>query len=95
MSDHPEIPTIAEAGGPAVQMHPWAALVTVAGTPVAVLEQLIGDLAAVLAQPELRERAGQAGFEITPSTPQMLRERILADAAQVGPLVSEGRIVRD
>ena len=95
LSAHPEIPTIAEAGGPAVQMHPWAALVTVAGTPVAVLEQLIGDLAAVLAQPELRERAGQAGFEITPSTPQMLRERILADAAQVGPLVSEGRIVRD
>ena len=30
---HPDIPTLREAGGPPVDMHPWAALVAVAGTP--------------------------------------------------------------
>ena len=91
---HPEIPTLPEAGGPPVEMHPWAALVAVAGTPQPVLEQLQRDIAAVLASPEVRSRAEQSGFEITPSTPQGLRDRIAADIALYGPLVAEGRVAR-
>ena len=37
---------------------------------------------------EVRARAEQAGFEITPSTPQALRERIEADVALYAPLVA-------
>jgi tripartite-type tricarboxylate transporter receptor subunit TctC len=89
---HADIPTLVQAGGPAVQMHPWAALLAVAGTPQPVLETLQRDLATALAHPELRQRATQAGFEITPSTPQALRERIQADLALYTPLVTEGRL---
>ena len=91
---HPDIPTLSEAGGPAVDMHPWAALVTVAGTPAPTLEQLQRDIVAALDHPEVRKRAEQAGFEITPSTPQALRERVAADSALYAPLVSEGRVAR-
>ena len=94
LPSHPEIPTLPEAGGPPVEMHPWAALVAVAGTPQPVLEQLQRDIAAVLASPEVRSRAEQSGFEITPSTPQGLRDRIAADIALYGPLVAEGRVAR-
>lgn len=90
----PEIPTLAEAGGPAVEMHPWAALVAVAGTPAPIVEQLQRDLAAVLQTAQVRARAEQAGFELTPSTPQALRERVDADLALYRPLVSEGRVAR-
>jgi tripartite-type tricarboxylate transporter receptor subunit TctC len=90
----PAIPTLPEAGGPAVEMHPWAALVAVAGTPALVLGQLEADIAIALAAPEVRQQCEQAGFELTPSTPQALRERMLADAALYAPLVAEGRIVR-
>ena len=91
---HPDIPTLSEAGGPAVDMHPWAALVTVAGTPAATLDQLQRDIVAALGHPEVRKRAELAGFEITPSTPQALRERVAADIALYAPLVSEGRVAR-
>ena len=94
LAGHPQIPTLVQAGGPPVEMHPWAALVAVAGTPTAVLEQLQHDIAAALATPEVRGRAELAGFEITPSTPQALRERIQADIALYTPLVSEGRIAQ-
>ncbi len=94
LASHPDIPTLAEAGGPPVEMHPWAALVGLAGTPAPVVDQLQQDIAAALASSEVRSRAEQAGFEITPSTPQGLRERIEADLAQYAPLVSEGRIAR-
>ncbi len=94
LASHPQIPTLVRAGGPPVEMHPWAALVAVAGTPAAVLEQLQHDIAAALVTPEVRGRAEQAGFEITPSTPQALRERIQADITLYTPLVSEGRIAQ-
>lgn len=91
---HRDIPTLYEAGGPTLSMHPWAALVAVAGTPRPALEQLQRDIVAALGQAEVRRRAELAGFEITPSTPQALRERIAADIALYGPLVSEGRVAR-
>jgi tripartite-type tricarboxylate transporter receptor subunit TctC len=90
----PAVPTLPEAGGPPVEMHPWAALLAVAGTPAPVLAQLELDIAAALAAPDVRQPTEQAGFELTPSTPQALRERMLADAALYAPLVNEGRIAR-
>lgn len=90
----PDLPTLAEAGAPAVDMHPWAALVAVAGTPTVVLARLQQDVAAALQAPALRQQAAEAGFQITPSTPQALRQRIEADLALYRPLVAEGRVAR-
>ena len=72
----------------------WAALVVVSGTPAPVVEQLQNDIVAALGTAEVRSRAEQVGFEITPSTPGAVRERIQADIALYAPLVSEGRIAR-
>jgi tripartite-type tricarboxylate transporter receptor subunit TctC len=91
---HPDIPTLQEAGGPPVEMRPWAALVALAGTPAPVLQQLQADIAAAMANPELRSRTEAAGFELTPSTPQALLERVEADMAAYRPLFTEGRIAR-
>ncbi len=94
LANLPDVPTLAEAGGPAVTMHPWAALVAVAGTPPPVLDKLQRDIAAALVAPEVRAQAERTGFEITPSTPQAVRERIEADIAAYRPLVEEGRVSR-
>ena len=92
LPSYPEIPTLAQAGGPPVEMHPWAALVTVAGTSAPLLRVLQQDIGAVLASPEVRSRAETAGFEITPSTPQAVLDLVQADIAQVRPLIAEGRL---
>jgi len=94
LANHPQIPTLVEAGGPAVEMRPWAALMTVTGTPEPVLEQLRRDIVAALATDEVRSRAEQAGFELMPSTPQAVLDRVRIDSALYEPLVSEGRIAR-
>ncbi|MFO1274340.1 MAG: tripartite tricarboxylate transporter substrate-binding protein [Rubrivivax sp.] len=91
---HPQLPTLAEAGAPALEMHPWAALVTRAGTPAAVTEQLQRDLVAALGATDVVSRAELAGFEVTPSSPLALRERIEAERARVAPLVADGRVMR-
>ena len=94
LASHPHIVTLAEAGAPPVEMRPWAALMAVAGTPAATVAQLQRDVVGVLETAEVRNRADAAGFEITPSTPEGLRERMRSDLALYGPLVSEGRIAR-
>lgn len=94
LAAQPQLPTLTEAGGPSVEMHPWAGLVAPAGTPAALLARLQDDLQVALAAPALRQRTEQAGFELTPSTPQQLRERMAADLAIVRPLLDEGRIAR-
>ena len=91
---YPQIPTLAEGGAPPVEMHPWAGLVTVAGTPDAVLVRLRADLARVLHAPAVRARAEQAGFELTPSSPQALLDRMQADSVAYAPLVAAGRVAR-
>lgn len=94
LATHPELPTLAEAGAPPMTMHPWAGLVTVAGTPAPRLARLQQDVVRALGSAEVRRLGEQAGFEITPSTPQALRERAAADRALYAPLVREGRVAR-
>jgi tripartite-type tricarboxylate transporter receptor subunit TctC len=94
LASHPDIPTLTEAGGPPVHMHPWAALMALAGTPAPVLAQLQRDITAVMAHRDVHRLGEQTGFEITPSSPQGLRDRIAADIAAYRPLVDEGRIAR-
>jgi tripartite-type tricarboxylate transporter receptor subunit TctC len=94
LASHPDIPTLPEAGGPPVEMHPWAALMAVAGTPAPLLTQWERSLAAALAAPEVRRRAELAGFEITPSAPQAVRARIDGDVSLYRPLIEEGRVAR-
>lgn len=88
----PNLPTLAEAGAPDVPMQPWAGLVAVAGTPQPLLDQLQRDLVAAIQAPEVRERVDPLGFELMPSTPQQLRERVDSDLALYAPLVREGRV---
>jgi tripartite-type tricarboxylate transporter receptor subunit TctC len=94
VSTHPSIPTLVEAGGPPVEMHPWAALMAVAATPAPVLAALQQGIGQALASDAVRKRAENAGFEITPSSPQAVRERMQADSAMVLPLIAAGRIAR-
>jgi tripartite-type tricarboxylate transporter receptor subunit TctC len=94
LASHPEIPTLLEAGGPPVEMRPWAALMAVAGTPAPVLHALQQDVAQALASDSVRQRTETAGFELIPSSPQAVHERMLADTAVVGPLIQAGRISR-
>jgi len=94
LADHPDLPTLAEAGAPDVPMHPWAGLVAPVGAPGPVLAQLQQDLVAAINAPEVRARVQPLGFELTPSTPQQFRQRIDADLALYAPLVRESRVTR-
>lgn len=94
LAAYPDLPTVREAGGPAVTMHPWAAVVAVAGTPAPVVEALQHDFIAALRSPDVRRKVEGAGFDIDPLSPRELRSLIAADREEYAVLVRLGRVQR-
>jgi tripartite-type tricarboxylate transporter receptor subunit TctC len=88
----PDLPTLAENGVQGIDHDVWYGLFAPAGTPPEILRQLREATAAVLRQPELTERLRQAGYEVTPSTPEALSERLKTDLVKWKKVVDRANI---
>jgi tripartite-type tricarboxylate transporter receptor subunit TctC len=65
-----EVPTIAEAGGPAIEGSTWVLFLAPAGTPREVVQRLSTETARIVSAPEMRARLEQLGIEPVGSTPE-------------------------
>jgi tripartite-type tricarboxylate transporter receptor subunit TctC len=65
----PEVPTVAEAGGPPIEGSTWLMVLAPAGTPREIVNRLSAQIAKILAAPDIRERFEQMGVEPVGSTP--------------------------
>jgi tripartite-type tricarboxylate transporter receptor subunit TctC len=84
----PDVPTLAEAGGPAsMRVGAWLAIVAPRGTPADVVRRINADVNKVLADPEVLTLMRTLGFEPTPETPEQFADEIRADARRYGELV--------
>ncbi len=68
----PEIPTIAESGVPGFEVGTLFALFAPANTPRSVIMQLHGEMARVLALPDIRDAMAAVGTEAIAMTPEEL-----------------------
>jgi len=83
----PELPTIAELY-PGYEALSWHGLFVPAGTPQPVIDLLRKEIAAVLAQPEFRERLANTGSgEPYTVAPDAFAARIKADYEKYGTLI--------
>ena len=92
----PDIPTVAEAGGPAnYELQTWVALFAPHGTPHAIVSKINADVARVLQEPELRERLLAVGFEPLIQSSDELRKMMEADSVKYKGVVKETNISLD
>jgi len=70
VSGAPEVPTVAEAGGPAIEGSTWVLFLAPAGTPREIVQRLSSETAKIVAGPDLRARFEQLGIEPVGSTPE-------------------------
>ena len=80
----PDIPTVEEAGGPAVglkdfQIDSWIGLVAPRGTPAEVVRKINADVNRLMADPAILERMKLFGFEPAPMRPEEMAAVIKAD----------------
>jgi tripartite-type tricarboxylate transporter receptor subunit TctC len=65
----PEVPTVVEAGGPAVEGSTWVMFLMPAGTPRDVVAKLSAETAKMVGAPDIRARFDQLGIEAVGGTP--------------------------
>jgi tripartite-type tricarboxylate transporter receptor subunit TctC len=83
----PEVPTFAELGQNALDVDLWYAFFVPAKTPQPAVARLHGEIAAILARPDVRDTLGKAGLDAASSTPQALAEVVAKDYPRWGRVI--------
>ena len=84
----PEIPTIAQAGGPAgAEVEAWLAMLAPRGTPAGVVRRINADVVKQLGDADVLERMRVLGFQATPDSPEEVARLIREDTRKYGELV--------
>jgi tripartite-type tricarboxylate transporter receptor subunit TctC len=78
----PDVPSMTEAGLPALELTPWNAIFAPAQTPAPIVERLNGELRRIIADPRTRERLAALGFDAFSSTPAELDAFVREDLAK-------------
>ncbi|HJQ56327.1 MAG TPA: tripartite tricarboxylate transporter substrate binding protein [Vineibacter sp.] len=73
------VPTMAQAGIADMAITLWTGFVAPAGTPADIIQRLQREIAAVVAEPEVRERFAKLGIDAVSSTPEAYARRIAGD----------------
>jgi len=88
----PEVGTFVESGLDGFVVDSWVGILAPAKTPPAVTERLQKDIAAVLGEPETRERYATLGIEPVGNAPAQFREQIRADLERWEKVVRQAGI---
>jgi tripartite-type tricarboxylate transporter receptor subunit TctC len=92
VSTLPDAPTIAESGYPGFEASVWHAFIAPRGTPRAVVDRLNAEIRKALDSPDVRDRLGAVGAEVSPSSPEELGALIQSERASYGKLIREAKI---
>jgi tripartite-type tricarboxylate transporter receptor subunit TctC len=83
----PDVPTVAEAGFPALEYAEWFGILAPARTPVATVEALSSALRAALQTKEIQAGLANQSFDVAGHTPADFARLIKADTDRWGPIV--------
>ena len=91
----PDVPTIAEAGVPGYGGTSWFTLAAPASMPVALVDKLNKDVAAILANPEVVARYDKLGINYTPNTPAEAQAFFKSETAKWNRVIEAARLQLD
>jgi tripartite-type tricarboxylate transporter receptor subunit TctC len=72
----PDVPTMAEAGYPEIVGESWVGVLVPAGTPKDIITLLQREIARIIAQPDMKSRLAELGYDPVASTPEQFGARI-------------------
>lgn len=87
------IPTVAEAGGPAdFMVDSWVAVIGRKGTPAPVLDKISQDVGEIMRTADMRKRLADMGFEAVSSKPAEVDKLIAQDTLRYADIVKRSKI---
>lgn len=91
----PDVPTIGESGYPGFEAWAWQGFVAPARTPRAVIMKLNAEFAKVMADPVIKQRLSESGFELQTSTPDEFSAYMKSEIAKWRKVIRESKISLD
>jgi tripartite-type tricarboxylate transporter receptor subunit TctC len=91
----PDVPTMTEAGFPAVNATSWFGLTAPAQTPATVIGRLHAEMAKIVKLPNVRERFEAQHAEVVGGSPEALRKFVAGEIAQWRVVAKAGNIRAD
>lgn len=91
----PDLPTIGESGYPDFEAWAWQGFVAPAGTPRDVIMKLNSEFAKVMADPAIKQRLSDIGFEPQTSTPEQFSAYMKSEIAKWAKVIRESNISLD
>ena len=91
-STMPEIPTLAEAGVPGVDVAPWWGVVVPAGTPRPIVDKLAGWFNQITASDETRQFLARAALDPFPGSPEQMSALLKTEVERWGGFVRLAKI---
>jgi tripartite-type tricarboxylate transporter receptor subunit TctC len=87
-----EVPTVAEAGGPAIEGSTWVLFLAPAGTPREIVMKLNGEILRAASQPEMKSVLAKSALEPIGSTPEELGRFMKSEIAKWAKVVKEANV---
>jgi len=88
----PDVPTMAEAGVPDLQVYSWQAAAAPKGLPADVKAKLESELAASAKAPDVQARFNDLGFEVVGNTGAQFSEFLAGELARWKAVIEIGKI---
>lgn len=84
----PEVPTIVEAGGPAIEGSTWVLFMAPAGTPQPIVDRISAEVAKVVRSPEMKERFEKLGIEAVGNSPAEAKKFLEDEVAKWAKVIT-------
>ena len=88
----PDVPTLAEAGVPGIEVYSWQAFVAPKGLPQNVKDRLQPALIAAIKHPDVVKRFNEMGFEVVGNSPAEFNKFLTEELARWKQVVDAGGI---
>ena len=85
----PDLPTLAEAGVPGVEITGWIAVVVPRGTPTPIVNTLHKDIAVILQMPDVKQRLIATGADPVGSTPEQFRSFLKSETSKWAKVIKD------
>ena len=85
---YPDVPTLVEAGGPALESSTWVLFMAPGATPKEIVNRLALEAAKALREPDVQERLAQTGIEPVGNTPEQAKRFLDAEIAKWAKVIT-------
>ena len=88
----PEVPTLAEAGVPGIDLVTWIGFLTPAGVDKAIITKLNQEIVRILQLREVREQLSGMGMTVVAGTPEQFAQTIKDDTVKFSRIIKSAGI---